>query len=236
MNDFGHINMKLAVITRDDELFHFVRNCFPEDCQCTQFDQSASMMPAFSSNEFSGLLLDSDLSQEVQSRYLSLENRRVPLIVFGALRQPQFMTCSLEARADEIVLLPLDASELYLRTLHTLKRFKRVASDPRDLEVSFANYRLDRRGGTVTLRDNSSETKVRLTSREFAILWALSVAPGNYLSRQQIASAIWASNEDIVGRTLEQHMYTIRKKMKMNEESGARIRSIYACGYRLESN
>lgn len=236
MNDLGHIDMNLAVITRDDKLFHFVRNCFPGDCQCTRIDRFASVMPAFSGDEFSGLLLDSDLTQEVQSRYPILENRRLPLIVFGALRQPHFTTCSLEARADDILLLPLDANELYLRTLHTLKRFRRAASEPRDLEVSFANYRLDRRRGTVTLLDDSNETGVRLTSREFAILWALSVAPGNYLSRQQIASAIWASNEDIVGRTLEQHVHTIRKKMKMNRESGVRIRSVYACGYRLEMN
>jgi DNA-binding response OmpR family regulator len=197
------------------------------------------MAPALSNREFSGLLFDANLGQEAQgaqATFPGLENRRVPLIVFRAPRQPHFTICSIEASADEIVLLPLDASELYLRTLHALKRFRDGASEPRDPKLSFANYRLDRRGEKVTVGDDLNGAAVHLTSREFAILWALSAAPGHYLSRQQIASAIWASHEDMVSRTLEQHIYKIRKKMKMSAESGARIRSVYACGYQLESN
>jgi DNA-binding response OmpR family regulator len=181
--------------------------------------------------EQTGLLLDAPLSQDAQSAFTGMKNRRVSLIAFRAAREPHFMTRSLEASADEIVQLPLKAGELYLPAL---KRFSAEASEHRDHEVAFANYRLGRRGERVTLCDNSTDMAVRLTSREFAILWALSIAPGHYLSRQQIASAIWASNEDLVGRTLEQHIYKIRKKMKMTGESGARIRTIYARGYRLE--
>jgi len=231
--------MKLAVVTRDISVFRFVRSCFPEDCQFARIDQSAAMAPALSNNEFSGLLLDANLSHDAQSAFPDLTGRRVPLIVFRAPREPHSMTRSLEASADEIVLLPLDASELYLRTLHALKRFRCEACEYREHEVTFANYRLDRRAEKVTICGGSTDapdSTVRLTSREFAILWALSVAPGNYLSRQQIASDLWASNEDIVGRTLEQHIYKVRQKMKMNGETGVRIRTIYGRGYQLESD
>src|ERR1700710_452892 len=110
--------MKLAVVTSDINVFRFVRNCFPENCQFAWIDRSAAMVPALSNNELSGLLLDANPSQDTPSVLPDLKDRRVPLIVFRAPREPHLMSRSLEASADEIVLLPLNASELYLRTMH----------------------------------------------------------------------------------------------------------------------
>ncbi len=231
--------IKMAIATRDMNIFRFIQGCFPGEYRFSRIDQPGDIDRALSNCEFNGLLLDAQLTQDEESTFACLQSRRVPLVVLRALREPDFSARSLEAAADEIVLLPLDANEVYLRTRHALRRFRGESSGQPHDEVAFANYRLERRGEKVTLSGASADladTAVRLTSREFAILWALSVAPGHYLSRQQIASAIWASNEDIVGRSLEQHIYTIRKKMKMRSESGARIRTIYSRGYQLASN
>lgn len=231
--------MEMAIATRDMNIFNFIQSCFPEEYRFSRIDQPVDIDRALSTGEFNGILLDAGLAQDEESTFAGLKCRRAPLVVFRALRDSHIGARSLEAAADEIVHLPLDANELYLRTLHALRRFRGESGGHTHDEVAFANYRLERRGEKVTLSGttaDAADTAVRLTSREFAILWALSVAPGHYLSRQQIASTIWASNEDIVGRSLEQHIYTIRKKMKMSAESGARIRTIYSRGYQLAAN
>ena len=75
---------------------------------------------------------------------------------------------------------------------------------------------------------------IRLTTREFAIAWLLFSRPGEYASRRHIAGAVWSSSEDIVGRTLEQHIYKLRKKLDLSGQHGIHLRTMYAHGYRVE--
>jgi DNA-binding response OmpR family regulator len=227
--------MKLAVATRDVDLFRFVRDSFPADCRFSRLDQPAAMMPVLANSEFSGLLVDASLTRGASHGEAWFNARQVPLIVFKDEGVSGATSCALEANADEIVLLPLNSSEVYLRTLHALKRFTGSSLDEGHHEVRFSNCRLNRRTGNVIVRGEGGDSTVRLTSREFAILWTLCLAPDRYLSRQEMAASVWASNEEIVGRTLEQHIYSLRKKLATAEHSEMRIRTIYGRGYQLES-
>jgi DNA-binding response OmpR family regulator len=229
--------MKLAVITHDTYLFHFVRNSFPSDCQVAQFDTACSVAPVLSTNEFNGLLVDSKIDRNLaHDMSLDLSARQIPLIVFRDQNEATFPFCMLESTADEIVLLPLNASEVYLRTLYAVRRFATDSFDVHDHEISFANLRLNRRTGNVKVKSGNAESTIRLTSREFAVLWTLIDAPDQYLTRKQLAGAIWANSEQIISRTLEQHIYTLRKKLSMSALSGLRIRTVYGQGYQLESD
>jgi DNA-binding response OmpR family regulator len=75
---------------------------------------------------------------------------------------------------------------------------------------------------------------VRLTPREFAVAWLLFSHDGQYVSRRQIAGAVWSSSEDIIGRSLEQHIYKLRKKLELQGAHGCRLQTMYAHGYRIE--
>nr|WP_284700955.1 helix-turn-helix domain-containing protein [Robbsia betulipollinis] len=96
--------------------------------------------------------------------------------------------------------------------------------------LSLAGYRLDKRLGVVVAGDDT----VQLTPREFAIAWMLFSRQGQYLSRAQIATAVWGCSEEVAGRTLEQHIYKLRKKLSLNGLHGARLSTQYAHGYRIE--
>ncbi len=59
------------------------------------------------------------------------------------------------------------------------------------------------------------------------------LVPGTFLSRQQIASAVWGTDASVVGRSIEQHIYRLRKKLRCGVETGVEIKTIYARGYQL---
>jgi DNA-binding response OmpR family regulator len=55
-----------------------------------------------------------------------------------------------------------------------------------------------------------------------------------YISRETIGTSIWSSDSEVAGRTIEQHVYKLRKKLQLGVERGVSIRTAYGQGYRLE--
>jgi DNA-binding response OmpR family regulator len=74
-----------------------------------------------------------------------------------------------------------------------------------------------------------------LTAREFSIAWLLFSSPGVCFRRCQLAKAVWGSHTEFTDRTMEQHIYKLRKKLQLsNHSSAVRIRTVYSHGYKLE--
>ncbi|WP_337690240.1 winged helix-turn-helix domain-containing protein [Mycetohabitans sp. B46] len=57
---------------------------------------------------------------------------------------------------------------------------------------------------------------------------------GHHVSRAHMAGAVWRSPEDVVARTLRQHIDKLRQKLELNGAHGVQLRTLYRCGYRLE--
>jgi DNA-binding response OmpR family regulator len=73
-----------------------------------------------------------------------------------------------------------------------------------------------------------------LTPREFATAWLFFTNAGVSLTRATVAKAIWGSETDCADRTIEQHVYKLRKKLTLGAENGVTLRTVYSVGYRLE--
>jgi DNA-binding response OmpR family regulator len=74
---------------------------------------------------------------------------------------------------------------------------------------------------------------VALTSRETALARCLFQTPGGLVSRRRLAH-IWEADEDIASRSIEQHVYQLRRKLKRCVGDAVVLRSVYARGYQLE--
>ena len=75
---------------------------------------------------------------------------------------------------------------------------------------------------------------VELTPREFTMAWLFFSSPGVFISRGTIGASIWSADSDVAGRTIEQHVYKLRKKLLFGVERRVIIRTSYSQGYRLE--
>ena len=101
-------------------------------------------------------------------------------------------------------------------------------ADP-SVRIAVGPYRFCRLTRTATLHD----TPIRLTAREFATAWLLFSSAGAFLSRQQIASAVWGTEANVAERSIEQHVYKLRKKLGFGEATGVELKTVYARGYQL---
>jgi DNA-binding response OmpR family regulator len=228
--------MKLAVMTRSGTLFRLICQCFEADgATCRQFDDDVALARSVYREEYSAILIDADTGvnplRPVLARRACYADRRAPLIVVGARDDRADIAHLFDAGADDVVLSPVDSRELVLRVHLALRRFQPLPAAEADDRLECGAYRLERRTCEVLVEGEP----VRLTSREFAIAWLLFSRSGEYVSRRQIAGAVWSSSEDIVGRTLEQHIYKLRKKLDLNGAHGVHLRTMYAHGYRIET-
>ena len=85
---------------------------------------------------------------------------------------------------------------------------------------------------TRLLRCGDCETK--LTPREFAMAWALFRKAGLIVNRSTLALQVWGAGSPVAHRTIEQYIYSLRRKLAAARGSCLRIQTVHNIGYRLE--
>jgi DNA-binding response OmpR family regulator len=225
--------MKFAVLTKDVRLFEQVRECFREECfSCDVFYDEISLIRAIRREAYNLILLDADAEHQSGNPVFSWINchsgHSTPVILLGHFRDHQSMTSAFEAGADDLVTRPVDIKELYARSLMVLRRAGKRQSSIERCDVG--DYVLDKDSGSIDYLG----VPVKLTSREFSMAWLFFSNPGVFFSRKQIATMIWGSGVEIVERTLEQHIYKLRKKLELGKTNSVQLRTVYSLGYKLE--
>jgi DNA-binding response OmpR family regulator len=151
------------------------------------------------------------------------------IVLLMADAQADTLVKAFEAGADDLVPLPIVAEVLVARLKAVQRRVRSGHSDTQRLQL--AGFSLDRNTGAVLDRGRS----VQLTPREFAMAWFLFSRPSSFASRDAISMAVWGLHADIAEHTIEQHVYMLRKKLRLSRERGVWIRAAYGRGYRLEA-
>lgn len=77
--------------------------------------------------------------------------------------------------------------------------------------------------------------EINLTAREFALAWVLFSNVGRVVGMSSLAARVWGRSTEVCKRTLEQHIYRLRRKLSINSlDSQIRIQAVYSVGYRLD--
>lgn len=150
-----------------------------------------------------------------------------PIIMLSPVHNAEVTALALDAGADDFLTTPVEPVELVARVHAILRRTSR--RNVRRL-IDLSGFSLDREARSFLYQGDPIE----LTPREFTMAWLFFSTPGVYISRETIGNAIWGVDSEIAGRTIEQHVYKLRKKLQLGSERGVMIRTAYSQGYRLE--
>ena len=135
---------------------------------------------------------------------------------------------ALESGADDYMIKPFRAQEFAARVSALLRRVTHTVA--RDTTIAAGDYILDLTGSSVTLLGR----RIDLTATEFQLVALLFSRPGTIISRDSLVRTAWGKELNSGSRSLDTHMYRIRRKMKLGPENGLRLTSIYSIGYRLD--
>lgn len=78
------------------------------------------------------------------------------------------------------------------------------------------------------------DAELSLTPREFALAKILFAGVGRVVPLSSLSARVWGVSVELSKRTLEQHVYKLRRKLKACFREGVRIQAAYGIGYRLD--
>lgn len=198
---------------------------------CVHFISETSLMRALRHEAFDLLLLDANTEAREGHGIFSwlhcLSGNSTPVVLLSSACNSARIAQALEAGADDFINGVFEPRELVARVNAVLRRYRKTDTRRR---IEAQGFTLDLDASTVLDRD----TAIELTAREFKMAWLFFSSPGTYLSREAICAAVWGIDSDIATRTIEQHVYKLRRKLILSNDRGVRIRTAYTKGYRLE--
>ena len=199
--------------------------------ECVHFSSEVVLFRALLRQKFDLIFIDLDVEPTPDDAIVSWLNCRsgndTPVLAMSPIRDAHMTALVLNAGADDLVVRPFEPVELLARANALVRR-----SNPRSVRrrIELAGFSLDRESSKFSYLG----TPIMLTSREFGLAWMFFSSPGVYISRETIGMSLWSSDSEVAGRTIEQHVYKLRKKLQLGTERGVSIRTAYGQGYRLE--
>lgn len=141
---------------------------------------------------------------EVLARCRAQQNT-VPVLLLTARDTINDRISGLDAGADDYLVKPFDLGELGARLRALVRRHNGVATQ----ELRVGVLRLDPSTHEVHYRD----VPCQLSAREFALLQAFMSSVGRVLTREQLASQLYAWGEEVESNALDVHLHNVRRKI-----------------------
>ncbi len=224
--------MKIACHIQSAEVYELVHSVLLRagfDVQ--RFASETALLRGVRRDDVDLILIDLASEPEADNSLLSWLNMRngdaTPVLILSPMRSAELAALVLNAGADEFVPRPFEAVELLARTNSLLRR---SGNAPQRRSIEYAGYNLERDSGRLQFLGR----QIELTPREFSMAWLFFSSPGVYISRSTIGAVIWSTDSEVAGRTIEQHVYKLRKKLQVGDKRIVMIRTAYTQGYRLE--
>lgn len=150
----------------------------------------------------------------------------IPILMVSRQDELKDKLLAFDAGIDDYIVKPFEPLELKAR----IKRHLKISQQNQDsveifqkngLHFNLSNY-------TATIKLDDQQISLKITPLEFKLLLHLVKREGQVLTREQLLDHIWGGNNEILDRTVDQHISRIRKKIEL---SNFTIKSIHGVGY-----
>ena len=151
----------------------------------------------------------------------------LPVIMLTARGEEADRIVGLELGADDYVTKPFSPRELVARVRTVLRRTAQH-SEPREV-IRHGDLVLDsasrdvRKGGRL----------VRLTMKEFDLLWFLASHPRRVFSREHLMASVWGYQAAFDTGTVTVHVRRLRAKIEDDANQPEHIQTVWGVGYRF---
>ena len=151
----------------------------------------------------------------------------LPVILLTARGEEADRIVGLELGADDYVTKPFSPRELAARVRTVLRRSAPPADE--NQRLAFDGLELD--AATREVRKQGEELK--LTAKEFDLLWFLASNPRKVFSRDQLMSRVWGYEAALDTGTVTVHVRRLREKIEENPSHPRFLQTVWGVGYRF---
>ncbi|MDP9491039.1 MAG: response regulator transcription factor [Actinomycetota bacterium] len=151
----------------------------------------------------------------------------LPVIMLTARGEEADRIVGLELGADDYVTKPFSPRELAARVRTVLRRaeppaFGEARASVGELEIDAATREVTRAGKVL-----------KLTAKEFDLLWFLASHPRHVFSRSQLMDRVWGYESALDTGTVTVHVRRLREKIEEDPAQPKLLETVWGVGYRL---
>ncbi|WP_246845373.1 response regulator transcription factor [Bdellovibrio sp. NC01] len=227
-------NLVQVLVVEDEQeirelmALHLLRQGF-KVTECTSAEEA---MNEVAKTHYSVFVLDwmlPGLSGVELVERIRTKNKTAGVLMVTAKTEPQDIVLGLEKGADDYLTKPFNPAVFVARVKALARRTQSEEAAPgkpedeiqvNGLRVNFKSYEV-----------SYNNEPLHLTPSEFKLLGALVQNRGVVLTREQLIENIQGEGINVVGRTIDTHVFGLRKKLG---EWGDRIETIRGVGYRVK--
>jgi two-component system response regulator ResD len=151
----------------------------------------------------------------------------LPVIMLTARGEETDRIVGLELGADDYVTKPFSPRELVARVRTVLRRAAQL-SEPLEV-VQYADLVLDSASREV----RKGGRNVKLTAKEFDLLWFLATHPRRVFSREHLMASVWGYHAAFDTGTVTVHIRRRRAKIEDDAARPRHIETVWGVGYRF---
>ncbi|MDX6467238.1 MAG: hypothetical protein QOI27_2278 [Gaiellaceae bacterium] len=151
----------------------------------------------------------------------------LPVIMLTARGEEADRIVGLELGADDYVTKPFSPRELAVRVRTVLRRTAHASLAVERLELGALT--IDARTREVTLGGEA----LRLTAKEFDLLFFLASHPRQVFSRDQLMDRVWGYSTVLDTGTVTVHVQRLRSKIEADPKSPGHLETVWGVGYRF---
>jgi DNA-binding response OmpR family regulator len=151
----------------------------------------------------------------------------VPVIMLTARGEEADRIVGLELGADDYVTKPFSPRELATRVRTVLRRSE--SSISRAESLTFDGLEISARTREVT----KAGKPLRLTAKEFDLLWFLANHPRQVFSRDQLMDRVWGYEAALETGTVTVHVRRLREKIEDDPSQPRFLQTVWGVGYRF---
>jgi DNA-binding response OmpR family regulator len=151
----------------------------------------------------------------------------LPVIMLTARGEEADRIVGLELGADDYVTKPFSPRELAARVRTVLRRAR--TPEPPRAALTYGELVIDAASREVT----KAGEPLRLTAKEFDLLWFLASHPRKVFSRGQLMDRVWGYEAALDTGTVTVHMRRLREKIEDDPSRPRFLETVWGVGYRF---
>lgn len=156
---------------------------------------------------------------------LRKRGQNTPVLILSALGTVPDKITGLNLGADDYMSKPFDLPELLARVAAMLRRVQNNNGETSAL--SFGPLSISKTTREATLNNK----KIKLSAKEFDILYLFASSPGQVFTREQILQQVWGWDYEGTERTVDNYVVSLRKKLENSKSAKKHITTIPRVGY-----
>ncbi|MEC7275495.1 MAG: response regulator transcription factor [Bdellovibrionota bacterium] len=222
---------KIIVIDDDQDILALVKHSLSRDFEVAFADTVSAGERLIAQGDYDLVILDENLPDgfgtELLQRVKSTDGKEdIPIVMLTQRKELKDKLNAFEAGADDYISKPFEPLELLARVNARLRGTNPKNSNLLERE----DLKLDLTNQHLTLIKEEGEEEISLTPIEFKILYQLAREEGVVRSRADLLETVWGKNQNVIDRTVDQHVSKLRKKL---EGSRMTVKSLHKKGYLL---